>query len=209
MGGPKEPTSVAGIEFDALIERSEQHSANVPQYPIDAGFSVADNVSLEPTSLKLTLYITATPVTWLSRHGSGEQRVENICDQLLNIYETRMPISVTTPYKAYDNMIIKSITIRDTLQAGYAKEIPIEFVQVTVTAAQTVTVPPEYDRGGSTMESAGNASTNQAPSTGTTAADRQNGTASSDTVSSSQNGSTILYDMANGLGNKTGWYSLE
>ncbi len=33
-------TTVAGIEFDALIEAQETHSATVPQYPLDEGYSV-------------------------------------------------------------------------------------------------------------------------------------------------------------------------
>ena len=111
-------TTVAGIEFDALIEAQETHSATVPQYPLDEGYSVSDNVALDPTALKLTLYVTATPVTWLSRHGVGDQRVENICNQLLDLYKARSPVSVTTPRKSYDNMIIKNITISDTTQAG-------------------------------------------------------------------------------------------
>ena len=209
MIGTIEPTIVAGIEFDALIDKSEDYSATVPQYPVDSGYSVSDNVALEPLSLKLTLYVTATPVTWLNKHGTGMQRVENICNQLLNVYKARSMISITTPSKSYSNMIIKSIRIQDTTTQGYAKEIPVEFVQVTDTSAKTVTVPAEYERAGSTMESAGAASTTKASNTATTAADRQNGSASSDTVSASQNGSTLLYDRANGLGNRTGWYSLE
>ena len=209
MGGPKEPTTVAGIEFDALIERTEEHTAAVPQYPIDAGYSITDNVALEPARLKLTLYVTATPVTWRSRHGSGEQRIENICSQLLNLYESRSLVSVVTPYKAYNNMIIKSISIRDTVQSGYAREIPVEFTQVNVTSAKTTAIPAEYARAGNTMESAGTASTTVAQeTTPTSAADRQNGSASSTTTSSAQAGSSMLYNMANGIGNATGWYSL-
>lgn len=209
MGWNTVPTTVAGIEFDALIEQSEEHSASTPQYPIDSGYSVTDNVALDPTTLKLTLYVTATPVTWLSRHGIGTQRVENICSQLLGVFESKQLISVTTPRKSYSNMIIRSISIKDTVQAGYAKEIPIELQQVTVTSAKTVAVPAEYARAGGSMESAGAASTSTAGSTATTASDRQNGSANGSSVSSSQNGSTMLYNMANGLGNKTGWYSLD
>lgn len=158
--------------------------------------------------MKLTLYVTATPVTWYSRHGSGEQRVENVCNQLLNLYESRALVSVTTPYKSYSNMVIKSLSIKDTAQSGCAREIPIEFTQVVVTAARAAAVPAEYERAGATMESAGAASTTDGGTTPTTAADRQSGAANSDTVSSSQNGSSLLYNMAQGVGNATGWYSI-
>lgn len=211
MGGAKEPTVVAGIEFDALIERSEEHTASVPQYPVDAGYSVTDNVSLEPMKLKMTLYVTATPVTWLARHGVGEQRVENICNQLLGLYESRSMVSVTTPYKSYSNMIIKSISISDTVQSGYAREIPIELTQITITSAKTVAVPAEYARAGSTMESAGVASTSQSSSSasGTSTSGQQSGSSGSSGSYGPGRGGSMLYQMADGIGNATGWYSLD
>ena len=208
MGGAKEPTVVGGIEFDALIERTEDHTADVNQYPIDAGYSVTDNVALEPMKLKMTLYVTATPVTWLSRHGVGEQRVENICSQLLSLYESRSLISVTTPYKSYSNMVIRSISIRDTPQSGYAREIPIELTQVTITSARSVAVPPEYARSGSTMESAGAASTSQGSSS-TSGSSSSGGRSGSSGSSGSGSSGSLLFEMAEGIGNSTGWYSLD
>ena len=141
--GPKQPVSVAGIEFDAILDIKETHSSTVPQYPIDEGYSVQDNVALDPMSLTMTLYVTATPVTWLSRHGSGEGRVRQIWNQLFGMYSQKMPITVITPDASYSNMIIKGITYKKSSETGYAAEIPIEFSQVTVTSARTAAVPAE------------------------------------------------------------------
>lgn len=213
MGGPKEPTTVAGIEFDALIDRSEEHTASVPQYPVDAGYSISDNVALEPMQLRLTLYVTATPVTWMHRHGSGEQRVENICRQLLSLYESRNLVSVVTPYEAYDNMVIRSLSIKDTVEQGYAREIPVEFVQVTVTNARSVAVPSSYARSGSTMENTGKASSQTASDTAPgSAANRQNGVGigsekNSNSENAAQKGNSLLYDLADGIGKNTGWFN--
>ena len=80
---PKQPVSLNGIEFDAILDNSETYSASVPEYPIDAGYSVSDNVALNAFQISMTLYVTATPVTWLSRHGAGESRVRIICDVLV------------------------------------------------------------------------------------------------------------------------------
>ena len=170
MTGPKQPVSVAGIEFDALIESTEDYSASVPQYPIDEGYSVSDNVALEPMGLKMTLYVTATPVTWRSRHGGGEARVRQVCDQLLALYESRELISVVTGDGSYENMVIKSISFKKSVSVGYAREIPVEFSQVTVTAARTTTVPESYARSGKTAQSAGSASTTKLSDTTSTPA---------------------------------------
>ena len=103
--GPKQPVSVAGIEFDAVLDIKESHSSTIPQYPIDEGYSVQDNVALDPMSLIMTLYVTATPITWLSRHGSGEGRVRQIWNQLFGMYSQKTPITVITPDASYSNMI--------------------------------------------------------------------------------------------------------
>ena len=57
------PVTVAGIEFDALIDEQKTMSATVPAYPVEEGFPVSDTIILDPLSLQMTLYVTNTPVT--------------------------------------------------------------------------------------------------------------------------------------------------
>ena len=45
------PVSVAGIEFDALIEEQKALSATIPVYPVEDGFPVSDTIILEPVSV--------------------------------------------------------------------------------------------------------------------------------------------------------------
>lgn len=206
--GPKQPVSVAGIEFDAVLDIKESHSSTIPQYPIDEGYSVQDNVALDPMSLIMTLYVTATPITWLSRHGSGEGRVRQIWNQLFSMYSQKTPITVITPDASYSNMIIKGITYKKSSETGYAVEIPIEFSQVTVTSARTAAVPAEYARAGMSQQLAGNAATSTATSSGSTAGTGSGGGSNNGGSAAKQSGS-LLYQMAEGVGNSTGWYSLN
>ena len=76
------PVSIAGIEFDALIEETKTLSATVPVYPVENGFPVSDTIILDPLRIQMTLYVTNTPVTWLYRHGSSKERVRRICEAL-------------------------------------------------------------------------------------------------------------------------------
>lgn len=207
--GPKQPVSVAGIEFDAILDIKETHSSTVPQYPIDEGYSVQDNVALDPMSLTMTLYVTATPVTWLSRHGSGEGRVRQIWNQLFSIYSQKMPITVITPDASHSNMIIKGITYKKSSETGYAAEIPIEFSQVTVTSVRTAAVPAEYARAGMSQQLAGSAATSTVTSSGSTVGGGGNSSGGSSGNSAAKQSSSWLYQMAEGVGNSTGWYSLD
>ena len=154
----KQPVSVAGIEFDAVIESTELYSSSVPDYPVDSGYSVSDNMALDPTELDMTLYVTATPVTCLHSHGTGEERLRLIRDELISLYETRQMFSIITPEDVFDNMVISSMEIGRTPDNGYAMEIPITFRQVTVTTAAVNVISDYYARSGATMQTTGSAS---------------------------------------------------
>ena len=71
MARAKQPVSIDGIEFDALIDQSIDYSAEVPEYPTEEGFSVSDTIVLKPETISMTLFVTDTPVTWKQRFGSG------------------------------------------------------------------------------------------------------------------------------------------
>ena len=95
MAKAKQPVSIDGIEFDALLDQSREYEADVPEYPTEKGFSVSDTIVLKAETISMTLYVTDTPVTWKNRFGSGAGRVENIVKRCrlrqygLNQYEHR------------------------------------------------------------------------------------------------------------------------
>ena len=47
----KQPVSINGIEFDALIDQTVDYEADVPEYVTEKGFSVSDNIALKPETL--------------------------------------------------------------------------------------------------------------------------------------------------------------
>lgn len=47
------PVSIAGIEFDALIEETKTLSATVPVYPVENGFPVSDTIILDPLRIQI------------------------------------------------------------------------------------------------------------------------------------------------------------
>ena len=142
MARAKQPVSVNGIEFDALISQTDTLEATVPEYTVEDGFVVSDAIILNPEKLDMVLYITDTPVTWYSRHGSGQDRVETIVKQLQELYFTAEPTTVVTSAKSYTNMAIESLSIAKSLEIGYAREISISFKKIRVTTAKTTTGAP-------------------------------------------------------------------
>ena len=197
MARIKQPVSIGGIEFDALIDSDEAYEAQAPEYPTEKGFSVSDTIALKPETLSMTLYVTDTPVTWLSRHGAGAGRVESVVKQLKELFFSKQPVEVIAADEVYTDMAITSLNIRKSIDVGYAREIPITMQKIIVTEAATVTIPDSYGKSGKTGASGGTASTTKAKKEEASAA---NGSTSSASTGTTGKKGSILYNATKAFG---------
>lgn len=186
MSKARQPVSVDGIEFDALISESRSYEATIPEYAVESGVSVSDDIILGSEKLDMTLYLTDTPVTW--REHAGRGRVEAVIQQLEELYYAKSPVTVVTSEKTFTSMAITSMTISKTVENGYAREIPISFQKIRITSARTATIPSSYGRSGKTQAAAGTANTSSGSS----------GSKSSSGSKGSK--SSILYGAAKSIG---------
>lgn len=162
MRGTLQPVSIEGIEFDALIDSQESYTANAPTYPTEDAAAVTDTLVLEPLELSLTLFVTNTPVTWRSRHGVSQSRVNTVCNNLIRLFQSKSFVTVVTSEKNYTNMVITDMTISKTAEVGYAREIPITLKNVTIVSSKTTDIDPSYALSGQTNKSTGSAGTTNA-----------------------------------------------
>ena len=197
MPRPKQPTSVGGIEFDALIEYDATYEADVPEYPTEKGFSVSDNIALKPETLNLTLFVSDTPVTWRARHGSYFGRSEEVEKRLKDMYFKREPVEVVMPDKVYSKMAITSMSIRNSSEIGYAKEVQMALKEIVVTETATVSIPDSIGKSGTSEAKAGTANVTGA-STGTGTSGSSTSTGSTGSGDGSRG--SILYNAATQFG---------
>ena len=148
-----------GIEFDALISEENTLESTVPAYAVETGFSVTDTVILNPQKLSMVVCVTNTPVTWYHIHGKSSGRVASVLEKLEELYYKKTIVTVSTTDRDYENMVIESMTISKSFENGYAREIPISFVQVMVAEQQTTTIPDSYGKSGNSNASAGTSGT--------------------------------------------------
>lgn len=195
MARPKQPVSINGVEFDALITEDRGLEATVPEYAVEDGFSVSDTIIIGTETLSMTLFVTDTPVTWFSRHGSGRGRTESVVKQLEELFYTKEPVTVVTSDRTYTDMAIESISFSKNAETGYAREIPISLRKIRITKARTTTIPDSYGKSGATGESAGTANTSTATSSGGSSTN-----SSADSSGEAETKSSILYSAANSMG---------
>ena len=197
MARAKQPVSIDGIEFDALIDQSISYEADAPEYPTEKGFSVSDTVILKPEVISMTLFVTDTPVTWRNRFGSGAGRVENVIKRLEKLYFAKKVFTVVTTDAVYDNMVLTSMSISKSSDVGYAREIPISLKKIIVTESKTVTIPSSYGKSGASGASSGSANTSSSSKSGSSGSSGNNSNSNS---SGNQKGGSILYNAASSFG---------
>ena len=208
------PVSIAGIEFDALIDEQKTMTATIPAYPVEKGFPVSDTIILDPLTLNMTLYVSNTPVTWLYKHGSSTTRVNKVCEEMEDLWLSKKLVKIVTSDAIYKNMGLKSISIKKSKEIGYAREITIQASKVVVTKKKTVKIPAYILKSGASKAKAGTATTSTtskkssaAESSSSTSKKSSAGKKGSSTSKKSSAGkkgssskSSIAYKVAKGLG---------
>lgn len=194
-----QPVSVAGIEFPAMLDETQTFTSDIPEYPVETGFVISDNITLQPMELPLTLLLSDTPLTWRGRVRSMSEAES----MLKELYFSKTPFTVVTPSGTFESMGITSMQIKRSSENGYNKEVSLSLKQINVTATKTAAIPDSYGKSGATGANAGTASTS-AGSTSTGGGSSGSGSGSSGSSGGSSSGKqssgSILYNVASSAG---------
>lgn len=200
-----QPVSVAGIEFPAMLDETQTFTSDIPEYPVETGFVISDNITLQPMELPLTLLLSDTPLTWRGRVRSMSEAES----MLKELYFSKTPFTVVTPSGTFESMGITSMQIKRSSENGYNKEVSLSLKQINVTATKTAAIPDSYGKSGATGANAGTASTSAgSTSTGGGSSGGGSGGSGSSSGSGSSGGSSsgkqssgsILYNVASSAG---------
>lgn len=184
-----QPVSVAGIEFAAIINETQTYTADIPSYPVETGFSVSDNIALQPFELPLTLLISDTPLTWRGRARS----VAETEAMLKELYFKKTTFTVVTSSGTFSNMAITSMQIKKSQDLGFDKEVSLNLQEVPTTETKTTTIPASYGKSGTTGANAGTAGTGTVSSSGSSSS-------SGGSSSKKSSSGSILYNVASSAG---------
>lgn len=158
------PAKLGGIEFDAVITKSEELSAESPEFATEKGYSVSDTIIIKPTTLSIEAVVANRPVTWLSRHGSSANRISEVTRQLRKMFTDRELVTYSANGDTWDNMSIVGLSIPDDAESGDSIKVSISLKQVTVTEKQMALVTVSFPRGGTSGTNVGSVSSKKSTS---------------------------------------------
>ena len=134
------PGSIGGIEFDSVYTQEEVLAADVPEYPVEDGFTTSDNVNIKATVLTVVAIIANNPITWASRHGSSSNRVGEIKRQLKKLFTTKRPVTYVSNGETWENMVVQGLKFPDDKESGDSIKATLTLKQITITEKQTALV---------------------------------------------------------------------
>ena len=151
----KQPASLGGFEFDAIIKRSETMTSDVPEYATEEGYSITDNICLKPRELEIEAIITNSPVTWAEQHAASSSRVETMIEELRQLWLKKTPVQFTAAGDSYENMCITSITAPRTVEDGSSTRLTIKLKQASINSTDMANISVKYIRGGTSKKNTG------------------------------------------------------
>jgi len=148
--------SIAGIVPNVIVEESHHDELTITDHPIEQGASISDHAYKNPAEVTcrygwsnsslLDAAIASFAQGLLSGNLNGASGsaldVNQVYQQLLNLQQSRVPFSLTTGKRAYNNMLIKSLAVTTDKTSENALMLTAVMRQVIIVQTQATTLQP-------------------------------------------------------------------
>lgn len=168
------PTYIEGFEIDAVLNEERTSECEVTEHPVEKGVSVTDHARLKPKVISLDCIVSDTPVGGLAERRKFQNSIlaitglQSVPSDLARTYieelqAKRKTVTVSTEwsrtdgtkgYKAYDNMMITSISETVSADSGDTYSFKVMLKQIvyvenerTIVKVSTPRAKKKVDKG--------------------------------------------------------------
>jgi hypothetical protein len=127
---------LGSFQADMTISEGHEFTAEATEFPVEDRKTATDSIIKAPKSLTLVGFVTETPAAPLSFFN---RKMTDIFKTLEELYDKSEPITVTTAYKVYDNMIITRILLPREQPASM--EFTVELQHATILSPVSIAIP--------------------------------------------------------------------
>jgi hypothetical protein len=141
-----------------LEQHGVTHSAKATQFPVETGAVITDHVLQDADVVQLSGLVTNTPlpsgVKMTDRAGNEYQTFEKAAEAgqfrgravaayyaLLAAKNAGAPVEVWMPLRAYQDMVLESLAVSESADAGDSLTFSLSARQIRTTSTRTVAAP--------------------------------------------------------------------
>lgn len=144
-----------GILMDATISASHSYKSEIAKNPIEDGSDITDHINNKLPSYTLEGIITDTPLGLpiignaqniarrISEIFGKNSRSINGMDSLLLLRDKKIPFTVTSGVKLYENMAFETLDFIEDETTGQAIKISATIQQIQIANSKTVLANPD------------------------------------------------------------------
>lgn len=119
------------ITANVVIEESANDTLTITKQPVQQGASITDHAFKEPSVFNSTILFNDNPAKSLSK----------IYQELLDLQSSRVPFTIVTPKRIYNNMLIASIGQTTDKQTENCLKINLSCQEIIIVSVTTTQVP--------------------------------------------------------------------
>lgn len=147
---------LSALTVDTVDRENHQWRNEISDYPVEGAANISDNIKQTPDRLEFTCFVSNTPIegtldqvaNFADRFLNGRKRTQDAYNQLLALKKLRIPVTVTTRYRVYENMGIESVSIPREPDTGDALVFDITLKEINIVRTAMTKVPEGIGRAG-------------------------------------------------------------
>ena len=123
--------------FDVTFKETHSFTNQITQNPVQTGAAINDHVYQQPCTFTWDVGVSDCLSTMKGSSSSSSASAFNVLEVL---WKTADLLTVTTEFRQYTNMIIKSFVVNRDKTSMYALRATVLFQQIIVTNAVSISV---------------------------------------------------------------------
>jgi hypothetical protein len=144
---------ITEIPIDVRQSSSYSFGSDITEYPVESGAKITDHVHLQPNRIMLEGLVSDSPIvevpTTLQLRGDQGQassisRSQAAFDALYQVWEKRLPLTIVTEYRIFEDMMIESFEIpKDRDRGPDGLWFSATFKKISTVRTLSATLPPD------------------------------------------------------------------
>lgn len=135
--------------FDAVLELDHEQRVGKTQHPIQTGSAISSHAIIHPARLSMLVgmsdamdsysgAVSQVKPPFVQSWTGGATKSISAYQKMLELQAVRIPLTVKTKLRIYDNMIITAVNPREDYRTRTGLRMRLEFEQIFVASTQVV-----------------------------------------------------------------------
>jgi len=146
---------IGDIEVQTSLEEIYHDTLQITEHPVEAGASITDHSFKRPSDLllrcgwsnsNLKAILGAIESIFTGGTMSKSDYVTGVYSQLLKLQQDRVPASITTTLRQYDNMLLAGIGVTRDQRTSQILLVEATFREVILVSTQSTSLPAKEDQ---------------------------------------------------------------